>query len=92
LQSVQNYQTEKHVHKNGHDERYKYVEMQCQNIDNKGEKSCNQNTHIERNEIQFMIVIGRKNESRDIQRYAENDNQETGETNNQTGIDLQEQE
>jgi len=66
--------------------------MQCQNIDNKGEKSCNQNTHIERNEIQFMIVIGRKNESRDIQRYAENDNQETGETNNQTGIDLQEQE
>jgi hypothetical protein len=39
-----------------------------------------------------MIVIGRKNESRDIQRYAENDNQETGETNNQTGIDLQEQE
>jgi len=41
---------ETHVHENRHDERYKCVEMQCQNIDNQGERSCNQDTHMERNE------------------------------------------
>jgi hypothetical protein len=37
---------ETHVHENGHDERYKYVEMQCQDTDIQGARSCNQETHM----------------------------------------------
>ena len=50
LQSVSNYQMETRVHESGHDKRYKYVEMQCQNTDNQGARSCNQETPMERNE------------------------------------------
>ena len=41
---------ETHVHEIKHDERYKYVEMQCQYTDNQGARRCNQETHMERNE------------------------------------------
>jgi hypothetical protein len=41
---------ETHVHGSGHDGKYKYGEMQCQNIDNQGARNCNQRTHMERNE------------------------------------------
>jgi hypothetical protein len=37
MQSVQICQKKTHVHENGHDERYKYVGMQCQNNGNLGE-------------------------------------------------------
>ena len=93
MQSVQNYQTEKHVHKNGHDERYKYVEMQCQNIDNQDRRNYIQRTHMERNENPiYDYYMDTEKENRDIQKYAENDNQETGEINNQTERNGQEQE
>jgi hypothetical protein len=47
--------------KNRDDERYKCVEMHCQNIDNQGERSCYQKKHTWRGtKIQFMIVIGQK--------------------------------
>ena len=58
VQSVQNYQTEKHVHENEHDGRYTCDEIQCQNIDNQDERNCRQKTHMERPKIQFMIIIG----------------------------------
>jgi hypothetical protein len=69
---------ETHVHENRHDERYKCVEMQCQNIDNQGERSCNQETHMERNENPiYDCYMDIKRESRDTQMYVKNDNQET---------------
>jgi hypothetical protein len=75
--------------KNRDDERYKCVEMHCQNIDNQGEMSCYQKTHMERNK---NPVYRAKKKNRDTQKYIKNDNQETVETNNQTRIYLQEQE
>ena len=93
VQSVQIYQTEKHVYENGHDERYTCDEMQCQNIDNQGERNCSQKTHKEKTEnLIYDYYMDTKKENIDIQRYVKNDNQETVETNNQKGIDYQEQE
>jgi hypothetical protein len=39
-----------HVHGSGHDEKYKYGEMQCQDIDNQDARNYIQKTHMERNE------------------------------------------
>jgi hypothetical protein len=84
---------ETHVHGNGHDGKYKCGEMQCQNIDNQGARNCNQRTHMERNENPiYDYYMDVEKESRDTQKYAKNDNQETVETNNQTEIDGQDQE
>jgi hypothetical protein len=41
---------ETHVRGNGHDGKYKYGEMQCQNIDNQDGRNYIQRTHMERNE------------------------------------------
>ena len=93
LQSVQIYQTKKHVHENGHDERYTCDEIQCQNIDNQDERNCSQKTHMEKTENPiYDYYRDTKKENRDIQKYAKNDNQEIVETNNQMEIDYQEQE
>jgi hypothetical protein len=78
--------------KNRDDERYKCVEMHCQNIDNQGERSCYQKTHMERNKNPVYDCYRAKKKNRDTQKYIKNDNQETVETNNQTRIYLQEQE
>jgi len=84
---------ETHVHESGHDKRYKCVEMQCQNTDNQGARSCNQETHMERNEnLIYDCYRDAKKESRDTQKDVKNDNQETIETNNQIKIYLQEHE
>jgi hypothetical protein len=84
---------EKHVHENGHDGRYTCDEIQCQNIDNQGEKNRSQKTHKEKTENPiYDYYMDAKKENIDIQRYVKNDNQETVETNNQKGIDYQEQE
>ena len=92
-QSVQIYQMEKHVHENGHDGRYKCDEIQCQNIDNQDERDCSQKTHKEKTENPiYDYYKDAKKENIDIQKYVKNDNQETVETNNQKGIDYQEQE
>ena len=89
LQSVQNCQTKTHVHKNGHDERYKCIDMQCHDIDNQGKRSCNQKTHMKRNEnLIYDCYWDTKRKSRDTQKYVKNDNQETVEIDNQTGIYL----
>jgi hypothetical protein len=42
--------------------------------------------------IQFMIIIWTQKRKTETQKYAENDNQETGEINNQTESNGQEQE
>jgi len=67
--------------------------MQSQNNDSQDEMSSNQKTHMERNRNLIYDCY------RDTKRKAETskctqktDNQETVETNNQTRIDLQEQE
>jgi hypothetical protein len=84
---------ETHVHGNGHDEKYKYGEMQCQNIDNQDRRNYIQRTHMERNKNPtYDYYMDAEKENRDTQKYAENDNQETGEINNQTESDGQEQE
>jgi len=93
VQYVQIYQTEKHVHENEHDGRYTCDEIQCQNIDNQGESNCSKKTHMEKTENPiYDYYRDAKKENIDIQKYAKNDNQETFETNNQIGIDYQEQE
>ena len=93
MQSVQIYQTEKHVHENGHDGRYTCDEIQCQNIDNQGERNYSQKTHKEKTENPiYYYYRDAKKENIDIQKYVKNDNQETVEINNQKGIDYQEQE
>jgi hypothetical protein len=93
VQSVQNYQTEKHVHENEHDGRYTCDEIQCQNIDNQDERNYSQNTHMEKTENSiYDYYRDAKKENKDIQKYAKNDKQEAVETNNQMEIDLQEQE
>jgi hypothetical protein len=56
---------ETHLHENGHDERYKCVEMQCQNIDNQDAMSCNQKTHMERNENPIYSYRNAKKKHRD---------------------------
>ena len=84
---------ETHVHGNRHDEKYKYGEMQCQNIDNQDRRNYIQRTHMERNKNPtYDYYMDVEKENRDTQKYAENDNQETGEINNQTESDGQEQE
>jgi hypothetical protein len=56
---------ETHVHGSRHDERYKCVEMQYQNIDNQGARSCNQTTHMKRNENPiYDYYMDAKRESR----------------------------
>jgi len=93
LQSVQNYQKKTHVHGNRHDGKYKYGEMQCQNIDNQDGRNYIQRTHMERNENPiYDYYVDAEKENRDTQKYAENDNQETSEINNQTESNGQEQE
>ena len=84
---------ETHVHGSGHDEKYKYGEMQCQNIDNQDVRNYIQRTHIERNKNPiYDYYMDAEKKNKDTQKYAENDNQETGEINNQTESDGQEQE
>ena len=93
VQSVQIYQTEKHVHENGHDGRYTCDEIQCQNIDNQGERNCSQKTHKEKTENPiYDYYRDAKKENIDNQKYVKKYKQETGETNNQKEIDYQEQE
>ena len=94
LQSVQNYQMKIHVHGSGHDGKYKYGEMQCQDIiDNQDVRNYIQKTHMERNENPiYDYYMYAEKENRDTQRYAQNDNQETVEINNQTESNGQEQE
>ena len=93
MQSVQNYQMETHVHGSGHDEKYKYGEMQCQNINNQDARNYIQRTHMERNENPiYDYYMDAEKENRDTQKYAKNDNQETVEINNQTESDGQAQE
>ena len=93
MQSVQNYQKKTHVHGNEHDGKYKYGEMQCQNIDNQDRRNYIQRTHMERNKNPtYDYYMDVEKENRDTQKYAENDNQETGEINNQTESNGQEQE
>ena len=88
LQSVQNYQMETHVHGSGHDRKYKYGEMQCQDIDNQDARNYIKKTHMERNENPiYDYYMDAEKENRDTQRYAKNDNQETVEINNQTESD-----
>jgi hypothetical protein len=58
---------ETHVHENEHDGRYTYDEIQCQNIDNQGERSCRQKTHMEKNKNPIYDYCREaKKESRDI--------------------------
>jgi hypothetical protein len=93
LQSILNYQIETHVHGRGHDEKYKYSEMQYQNIDNQDVRNYIQKTHMERNKNPiYDYYMDAEKENRDTQKYAKNDNQETVEINNQTESDGQEQE
>ena len=80
-----------HVHGSGHDGKYKYGEMQCQDIDNQDARNYIQKTHMERNENPiYDYYMDAKKENRDTQRYAKNDNQETVEINKQTESDGQE--
>ena len=66
MQSVQNYQMETHVHGSGHDEKYKYGEIQCQNIDNQDVRNYNQRTHIKRNgNPTYDYYIDAETENRD---------------------------
>jgi hypothetical protein len=82
-----------HVHSNEHDRKYKYGEMQCQNIDTQDGRNYIQRTHMERNKNPiYNYYMDAEKENKDTQKYAENDNQETGEINNQTESDGQEQE
>jgi hypothetical protein len=83
---------ETQVHGNRHDKRYKCIDMQCQNIDNQGLRSCNK-FFLKRNKNPiYDCYMDIKKESRDTQKYGKNDNQKTVETNNQTEIYVQEQE
>jgi len=93
MQSVQICQTKKHVHENGHDGRYTCDEIQCQNIDNQGERNCSKKTHKEKTENPIDDYYkDAKKKNIDIQKYVKINNQETVEINNQKGIDYQEQE
>ena len=84
---------ETHVHGSGHDGKYKYSEMQYQNIDNQDARNYIQKTHIERNKNPiYDYYMDAEKENRDTQKYVKNDNQETIEINNQTESDGQEQE
>jgi hypothetical protein len=60
VQSVQNYQTEKHVYENEHDGRYTCDEIQCQNIDNQDERNCSQKTHMEKNELVLLFPMKKR--------------------------------
>jgi len=65
------------------DGKYKYGEMQCQNIDNQDVRNYIQRTHIERNKNPiYDYYMDAEKENKDTQKYAENDNQETREINN----------
>ena len=76
---------ETYVHESGHDERYKCIEMQCQNTDNQGARSSNQETHMKRNKNPIYDCYSDiKGENKDILKYAKGDNQETAGKNNQT--------
>ena len=62
---------ETHVHGNGHDERYKCVAMQCQNIDNHGVRSYNKKKQLKRNKNPICdCYMDARKESRDTQKYA----------------------
>jgi len=66
---------ETHVHGSGHDEKYKYDEMQYQNIDNQDTRNYIQRTHMERNKSPiYDYYMDAENENRDIQKYTKNDN------------------
>ena len=79
---------ETHVHGSGQDEKYKYGEMQCQDIDNQDARNYIQRTHMEMNENPiYDYYMDVEKENKDTQRYAKNDNQETVEINNQTESD-----
>ena len=82
-----------HVHGSRYDEKYKYGEMQCQDINNQNARNYIQKTHMERNENPiYDYYMDAEKENKDIQRYTKNGNQETVEINNQTESDGQEQE
>ena len=82
---------ETHVHGSGHGGKYKYSEMQCQDIDNQDVRNYIQKTHMERNENPiYDYYMDAEKENKDTQRYVKNDNQETVEINNQTESDGQE--
>ena len=84
---------ETHVHGSGHDGKYKYGEMQCQDIDNQDARNYIQKTHMERNKnLIYDYYMDAEKENRYTQRYTKNDNQDTVEINNQTESDDQEQE
>jgi len=78
MQSIQICQKEKHVYENGHDGRYKCVEMLCQNNDNQDEKSYSLKTHMERNKsLIYDYDRDAEMKKKDTQTYTINDNQET---------------
>jgi hypothetical protein len=84
---------ETHVHGSRHDEKYKYSEMQYQNIDNQDVRNYIKKKHMERNKNPiYDYYMDAEKENRDTQKYTKNDNQETVEINNQTEINGQEQE
>jgi hypothetical protein len=62
---------ETHVHGSGHDEKYKYGEMQCQSIDNQDARNYNQRTHMERNENPiYDHYMDAEKENKDTKKYA----------------------
>ena len=93
VQSVQIYQMEKHVHENGHDGRYTCDEIQCQNINNQGERNCRQKTHKEKTEnLIYEHDMDIKMENKDTQMYVGSYNQECDETDTQKEIYFEEHE
>ena len=89
LQYVQNYQKKTHVHENGHDEKYKCGETQCQNI-YKMQGTITKEDTWRGTKIQFMIIIWTQKGKTETQKYVKNDNQETVGIGNQMGNDEQE--
>jgi len=71
VHSIQICQTETHVYKNIHDERYKCIEMKSQDIDNQSERSCNKKTHMQRNKnLIYDCDRDATKKSKDSQKYA----------------------
>lgn len=67
VQYVQTCQKETHVHENKHDERYKCIEMQCQNNGNQGKMSYTKKTYMEKNKnLIYKYNKGVETESKDI--------------------------
>ena len=61
LQSVQNYQEEKHFHETGHDEQDKYVWMTNQDIDNLNESYYILEKHKQEQKSNLWALYGRRN-------------------------------